>query len=364
MMERGVNHLVVVDAVGKVVGLISAGSLMTPDGLSPFALRWSITAARSEDEVVEIAGRLPRVFVSLSDAHLDAPALSRVITLVSDALTDRLLELAERELGRPPVPYSWLALGGAGRGELTLASDQDNGLAYADTDDPSVGAYFERLAVAANRGLERCGFAADAAGVLARYRHWRMSQSDWVRVYRDCYEEWDWLHTLRACIVFDFRHARGDLDVVTPLTAVMHEAPEHISLLNRLARTVLDIRSPLGFRQRLPDVVDVKKSGLLPIVNIARYHSLAHRIGVSSTLSRLSALRDLGLLEPDAVAELQEAYRGIAQIRLRHHAEAIRAGRAPSDVVPTRELDPLERVDLIEALRLITAAQKSVPRYA
>ena len=42
MMAAGVNHLPVVDAGGAVVGVVSAGSLMTLDALSPFALRRSI----------------------------------------------------------------------------------------------------------------------------------------------------------------------------------------------------------------------------------------------------------------------------------------------------------------------------------
>ena len=43
--------------------------------------------------------------------------------------------------------------------EMTLASDQENALAFADADDdPAVDAYFERVATDVNRGLIRCGF--------------------------------------------------------------------------------------------------------------------------------------------------------------------------------------------------------------
>jgi CBS domain-containing protein len=362
MMQAGINHLVVVDARGGVLGIISAGSLMAPDALSPFALRWSISAAGSEDEVVAAAGRLPGVFVALCDAHLDAPALSRVLTFVSDALTRRLLELAESRLGRPPAPYAWLALGGAARSEISLTSDQDNALAYADTDDPAADAYFAGLGDAVNRGLERCGFALDKSGVLARDEHWRMSRSEWVRVFRDCYEVWDWAHAARACIAFDFRRVHGDLDVVTPLTEVVLEAPEHPALLNRLARTVIDLHSPLGFRQRLPETLDIKKGALLPIENIARYYALAHRIGVSATLDRLCAAGEIGALGAEATSALQLSFRAMTQVRLRHHADAIRAGRRPDDDVVTASLDPLTRVDVVEALRLVAAAQKRVPR--
>ncbi len=328
MMQAGINHLVVIDAAGGVLGIVSAGSLMAPDALSPFALRWSILAARSVDEVVEAAIRLPEVFVSLTDQHLDAPTILRVVTLVVDTLTRRLLELAVRQLGRPSVPYAWLALGSAARSELTLVSDQDNALAYADSDDPSVDAYFERLGEAVNDGVARCGFAADQSGVLARDPHWRMSRSDWVHVFQECYDVWDWEHAARACVAFDFRCIDGDLDIVTPLTEVVLRAPDHPALLNRLARSVVDTRSPLGFRQHLPDRVDIKRSALLPIENIARYFALANRITVPATLDRLTAVEELAILETEIVIALQEAYRAMAHLRLRHHADAIERGDA------------------------------------
>ena len=41
MLQAGVNHLAVVDADGNVLGVVSAGSLMNLDAISPFALRWT-----------------------------------------------------------------------------------------------------------------------------------------------------------------------------------------------------------------------------------------------------------------------------------------------------------------------------------
>ena len=170
MLTFGVSHLPVLDDDGSVVGIVSAGDLMSLDARSPFALRRSLQRARDEDELVAAAGDIPRLFVDLLDARLDAPTLSRVLTVLNDSLTARLIELAVRRHGEPPVEYAWLAFGSAARNELTLASDQDNGLAYADTDDPAVDEYFRRVAEDVNGGLVRCGFEADTHCVLAQNR--------------------------------------------------------------------------------------------------------------------------------------------------------------------------------------------------
>lgn len=362
MLRSGVNHLAVVDDRDRVLGVVSSASLMTPDALSPVALRWSISAAHTVDEVVAAAAHMPSVFVSLVDSRLDAAAISLVITVHHDAVTQRLLELGVERHGPPPVPFAWLALGSAGRGEVTLASDQDNALAYADNDDPEVDAYFARLAGDVNDGLARCGFEPDESGVMARDHHWRMSLSAWVKVFSETYEAWDMRQAMRASVSFDFRRVAGDLDATSPLADVLLDVRDHPALLNRIARTATEIRSPLGFRQRLTGPVDVKKSALLPIENIARYYALANGVTANATLERLAAVEQLGGFGSKVTAALPDAYRAVWHLRLRHHANAIRAGRGADDAVDSTKLKPLTYAELQEALRLIAWAQKRVPQ--
>ena len=361
MMEAGVNHLPVVDARGRVLGVISAGSLMNLDALSPFALRQSLAAARSASELADTAAGLPRLVVTLLDAGLDAAALTRVITLLSDAMTVRLLDLAGERHGPPPVAYAWLALGSTARQELTLASDQDNALAYADADDPTIDAYFQSVTTDVNAGLALCGFSLDPSGVLAQDGHWRMSRARWSTVFTDSLAETDWRHVLRASIAFDFRHVAGDLSIAPELSSLMHEAPRHRGFMDGLAHMASQIRSPLGFRQRMTGPIDIKKSALLPIVNLARFYAFSLGIGASGTLERLIAVQETGRYDDELIQSLRDAFSTVSHLRLRHHAAAIREGRPPNNAVETANLRPLARVNLHEALRMIAAAQARLP---
>ncbi len=362
MMAAGVNHLPVVDARGRVVGILSASSLMTLDARSPFALRRTILAARSDDDVVRAAGDMPKLFVDLVDVHLEAPALTRILTLLQDAMTSRLLELAVQRRGEPPVPYAWLAFGSAGRSELTLASDQDNGLAYADSDDPAVDEYFRVLALDVNSGLRRCGFGLDPHGTVASNSQWRLSLSTWRYVLERSLQGVDLDRLARASVSFDFRQVAGELDVVPSLTDVIREAPQHPRFLRAMSRLATHAPLPLGFRHRLLGLVDIKKDGLLPIQSLARYLALSRRITAAATLERLAALREADVLDADRARSLREAFIAMAHLQLRHHANAVRAGRTPDNLLTVDRLRPLTRVTLQEALREVADAQKHVPR--
>src|SRR5919199_1831186 len=98
--------------------------------------------------------------------------------------TARLLEFAFARRGPAPVGWAWLALGSVARRELTLASDQDNALAYADDAAAGDDAFFAQIAGDVNAGLKRCGLGEDNADVLARDHRWRMSASAWIQVFR------------------------------------------------------------------------------------------------------------------------------------------------------------------------------------
>jgi CBS domain-containing protein len=334
---------------------------MSLDALSPFALRWSLAAARDEEDLARTASSLPKLFASLLDARLDAPALTRVITLLSDSMTTRLLDFAFERHGRPPVAYAWLALGSSARNELTLASDQDNALAYDDTDDPEVDAYFRQVAEVVNAGLARCGFSLDESGVLASDPHWRLTQSAWLEVFSRCLNVWDWKNLLRASIAFDFRQVAGDLAIVAPLEDLLRQAPRHGGFLSGLAGMASQIPSPLGFRQRLTGPIDIKKSGLLPIENLARFWAFARAISAGTTVERLVAVGNSSSAPGDHAQALQEAFASMAMVRLRHHARLIELGREPHNVIDTEDLRPLARVSLQEALRAVAAAQKLLP---
>ena len=358
MLAHGVRHLPVLDGDGGVVGIVSAGDLMSLEARNPFALRHALQSAGEEDELVAAAGDVPKLFVDLFDARLEASVICRVLTVLHDTMTARLLDLAFARRGAPPVDYAWLVFGSAARNEFTLASDQDNGLAYADTDDPAVGEYFGRVAQDVNAGLARCGIEADPHGVLAGGDIWHRTLTSWKRVFSIFLEGDDVKLVLNASVCFDYRQAAGRLYVTQALTDLMRAAPEHRPFMQCLARLGTDFHpSVSGFRQKLDRMVDIKQGGLVPIQNLARYHALAHGITIQATLDRLAAICKIDAEGTECDRTLREAYLTLKQLQLEHHAEAVRAGKKPDNVIDTDALRPLTRANLQEALRAVAAAQ-------
>jgi CBS domain-containing protein len=364
MLDADIHHMPLVRADGTPVGIVTATDLMYLESRTPFAIRRSIARARTVDEVVAAASHLPQVVVSLMGAGVAATDVGRVMALQSDTATMRLIDLAMAARGGSPKAWAWLALGSTARREASLNSDQDNALAYAEDGEDD---WFAGVAADVNEGLARCGFGADNAEVLARNRQWRMSEADWKRVFRDCLDQPDRSHLTRAAVAFDFRQVCGGLSIVRPLVEIERQAPAHPDFVRRLARTATDFQPPLGFRGKLQldddGRFDIKRGGVVPIANLARFHAIRSGITVSSTIGRLQAAAEAGALEPERAAALQEAFELLTRLRLEHQAAEVEAGRPPTNDVAPADLPPLTRGQLRSALRAVADAQRALARF-
>jgi CBS domain-containing protein len=368
MLATGAGHVAVLDGV-RVCGILSAADLLGLDARSPIALRHTIFAAADEDALVRAISHLPQLFLALARAGVPSRDLGRVLSLQHDAVVARLIDFSIWRHGPAPLPWAWLDLGSAARREFTLASDQDNALAYAT---PTVGqeievdTYFERLGSEVNAGLARCGIGVDNNGVLAGNRTWRMSKGDWLQTFDECLEQPDESHLIRATVAFDCRPVAGGLLLEAELTSRIRAARERPQFMRLMARSATGVPVAIGFRGHLATEregdaagrLDLKRGAIIPLVNLVRFHALANGVTVSSTIDRIRAVASAGGLDDELSTALLEAWGVIAGIRFAHHAELIAAGAAADNLLDPDSLAPIARTDLREALATVKRAQK------
>ncbi|HZU39706.1 MAG TPA: putative nucleotidyltransferase substrate binding domain-containing protein [Solirubrobacteraceae bacterium] len=374
MLAAGAEHVAVVDGE-RVCGVITAGDLIGLEARSPIALRHTLLAATDEAELQRAAVHLPRLFLLLHRAGVPSTDIGRVLSLQQDTVVSRLLDFSMARHGPAPAAWVWLDLGSAARRELTLASDQDNALAYADATpaaEARAEAYFAQVAADVNAGLTRCGIGIDSSGVLAGQARWRMPKAGWLRTFRECLLEPDESQLLKSTVAFDFRPTAGGLELTAELTERIREARGHPAFMKLLARSTCGVPIALGFRGQLATEkqgeasgrLDIKRSGIIPLVNLVRFHALANGVTISPTLDRIEAVESVGGLPHGHADALREAFTVMMRIRLEHHAAAIDAGLPPDNLIDPGELTPIARTELREALLVLKRAQRQLAGWA
>jgi CBS domain-containing protein len=232
-------------------------------------------------------------------------------------------------------------------------------------DDDEVDRYFASVAERVTDGLAVAGIPRCRGGVMAESPSWRAERSHWLGTYREQLAAIDADGTVFSSIALDHRRIAGGLDVEPDIDAVVRDVARGGRLVRRLASTALALAPPTGFFRgsilrsggSRHGTFDVKHGGITPITNIARAVAVASGSSAIRTLDRLRAASRAGI-DADLADGLEEAFRLLWRIRLRHQADRLRAGDRPDDAVDPRSLGPLTRRGLKEAFRLIVAAQR------
>ncbi|MGZ5213613.1 MAG: putative nucleotidyltransferase substrate binding domain-containing protein [Actinomycetota bacterium] len=368
MFAERVHHFPVTRPDGSIAGVVTTTDLMDIGRDTPFSIRGAIERARTRDEVVAAGRELPQVVLALVDASSEPVGVGRVVALVVDAMTTRLLTLGIERLGEPPVPWAWLALGSAARREQALGTDQDHALAYDPEDRPvaEVDPYFAELAEFVTDGLEGAGIPRCKGDAMATNPAMRRSVQAWVDALHAWMRDPGPSGSILSSIVYDFRRVTGPLDPEPELRATIFDARNDVAFLRHLGHRVLDHRPPTGF---LRDLVverkgehvghlDAKHGGITIIGNIARLQGVRAGIAAKETLDRLAGAATAGTLEEGVTGELSEAFRFLWEVRLRHQAGQVRGGEPPDDFVDPSTLGPVMRRGLKEAFGVISRAQR------
>jgi CBS domain-containing protein len=368
MFERGFHHFPVALEDGRLVGVVTDTDLMGLGRHTPFAIRSAIERSSTAEEVAAAAADLPNVIRALVSSSADPVDVGHVVATTIDNLTRRLLELGIERFGEPPVPWAWLALGSEARQEQALRTDQDHALAY-DADEGAadeLDGYFGPLASFVTDGLEAAGIPRCHGDAMAVNRALRRPLAGWTEQFRAWMSDPGATGSVLLSIVFDYRRVAGPLDAAAALDEVVRTAPECPLFLRHLSRRALDYRPPTGFFRDLvveargehAGRLDVKRGGITIVGNLARAAAVGRGMTAKRTIERLNAAAAAGALEDDLREGLEEAFRFLWEVRLRHQVAQLDAGLEPDDFVDPREIGPVARHGLKEAFKVIERAQR------
>ncbi|MBN2654989.1 MAG: cyclic nucleotide-binding/CBS domain-containing protein [Nitrospirae bacterium] len=369
MIRHKIHHLLVIKE-GKLSGMITNHDLMILQGKSPICIAQEIEDQQTVEGLAPISKRINNLIGMLLKEGAKAVNITTIISEINDSLVTRILEIAEKKFGKPPLPYCWIVYGSEGRKEQTFRTDQDNAIIYADpknqAEAKAAEEYFEKFAEFVKNSLLQCGFSLCTGNYMASNPKWRQPLSVWKRYFTD------WITTpkseaiLASVILFDFRPVYGDISLGDSLkTHLLNSLKNQDMFFLQMARMTVNVRPPLGFFKTFV----VEKSGehknqlnlkfkiIAPLLNIARLYSLEKQIPETSTIERIEKLKGIHNVIKEFGDELQYAFEFIMLLRIHHQVAQIETGAQPDNFINPDKLSNLERMTLKQICQLITKVQ-------
>ena len=366
--ELNISHLPVKNDLGQIAGVVCLSDVFTALKNSLVFNVSCVNNAPSTEDLRDCYHKFRIHITSLIQNETSVRYITKISSTFSDAIIHRIIALVIKEIGDPPVGFSFICLGSEGRKEETLLTDQDNAIIYEDVakdKEELTQDYFIKFGEKVCNALNRIGYAFCKGNIMAMNPQWCKPFSVWEKYFATWITSPEPQNLLDASVFFDFRHIYGDENVCNGLKKSMAALiSQHPLFLYHLAyNTYYTKPQQIGTSNILTDkntdLVDLK-SAITIIVMFARTYALRENIPATNTLERIGALKVQQILRSDLSDELVYAYNHLMKLRLRNQVELLSNGHPPSNILNINDLIEVETYVLKRVLTLLPVFQNKI----
>lgn len=367
MLRHNLHHLPVLQQQ-QPVGVIAIADIIRHESNNSLYIVSSIFRQQTVTELSQLTPAVQACFVRMVHEDANSQMIGSAMATIGRAFKQRLLELAEQQLGPPPIPYCFVALGSMARDEQLIVTDQDNAIILDDSFEPAVhDAYFSQLATFVCDGLAACGYPYCSGKIMATNSRWRQPLAVWQQYFNDWIKKPSAETLLHSNIFFDLDAIYGVKQFAEVLNQLIaKQAPDSKLFLASMTRNALLRTPPLGFFQdfvmdedgKQNDSLNIKRRGTAPFTDLIRVYALSLGSTQRNSYHRLQDIAKANILPKGRAADLRDAFELIAMTRIRHQAYALQQKLMPDNNVRPAALSEFERKQLKAAFQILANAQK------
>ncbi len=333
-------------------------------------IRERIENAKTPGQVIQALKQLPERVRAMSDQGVTPGILREAIGSAYDAAIHRFVFLSLEHSGMPSVPFVFVSLGSNARHEMTMFSDQDNALIFADVPKDRLmetRREFLMLADDVCGKLKQAGYPYCPGGIMAANPKWCLSISEWKKKFNLWILEATPETILEVNVFFDIRNAFGGEELVDELRAHIRACvdanPEFYIFY---AKNCLVYKAPLSLLGRIrterkgdEKTINLKEC-LKPLETFGRIYALKHGVPMPGTLERFAALHKEDVLQEETYRELVYIFDYLWQLRFYNQIKANVALSENSDDLDVAALTDIERENLQSVLSRIPVFQSKL----
>lgn len=371
MEEKKVQHLVVHDGGGQIKSVVRAKNLLQFHRYGPEVLPREIARATSVEQVLQCCRRLTALVRALIDAGARPRTVAYMTTAVCDAATIRFIEFAVEEIGPPPVPFAFIAMGSQGRQEQTLLTDQDNAIIYQEAEGSAAATsdYFLSMGSRVSHWLHLAGYALCDGQVMASNPEWCHSLPEWKEKFTAWILKAEPKELLDFSICLDFRAVYGDVELANELRVHIYRTLEgRPSFFPHLAQNVLLFKPPFRLLGRIitsggsaQDAGRLNmKETLMPLIGFGRLYALKYKLPFTHSMERIEALVWKKAMQPAACDSVSASYDFLMRLRFQAQLDALREGRPLDNSIVLGKLGNMDEAMLKQAFLQIESLQRKV----
>ncbi|WP_413283384.1 putative nucleotidyltransferase substrate binding domain-containing protein [Vibrio sp. MA40-2] len=367
MMQFNIRNLPVVDD-DKVVGLLTTSHLVQNHRVQAIFLIEKIKYSDSVEALSHLNSERQAIFEALVGGNVSVEIVGKVMSMIMDAYTRRLIQIGIDKFGAPPCDFTWVVAGSHARNEVHMLSDQDSAIVLPETATEADRLYFNHLAMYVCNGLAACQYPLCPGKFMAATPKWCQPITMWKEYYKKWVASPEYERLLNISVFLEVRAVYGNAEFVEELNSCMHsKISSNREFLGMLVQQATSISPPLGIFNSLvleksgdnKKALNIKKYALNLIIDLARIYGLSVKSEATGTEERFRVANEQGYLSDDAYKNIIGAYQFISQYRLNNQLNALQNGVEPNNHINPDMFGSFERKHLKDAFRIISELQDS-----
>jgi CBS domain-containing protein len=360
-----VKHLPILDRE-RIAGIVTLRQIMRIRHAEPLVIIGQLDRAETPDDFRHIRENLVDLVKEKLDSNTDPVDIVTMLSLVNAGIHKRLFNKAVRELGKPPADFSLFVTGSLGRNENLLFPDQDFCVIIDDYEERHFNEYdlyFYEISKRLSDALNEAGFPYCPGRVMGQNPLWRKRISEWIAHVSYLFNNPGRYTTRYMTLLFDSQHLYGN-------AALFERYINHAYLELSRNRNILRQmhqeeegrhRVPLGWFNKFitekgdfhKGEIDMKRSGLIFMIESARILAMKHGIREISTLRRIQALAGKNVIHRDDAEYFENAYRVILYHTLKAQTDNVLRKSKDHYYLNPRNLSARDRETLKQAFRAV-----------
>ncbi|WP_372378865.1 putative nucleotidyltransferase substrate binding domain-containing protein [Vibrio natriegens] len=367
MMQHNIRNLPLVKD-NKVVGVLTTTHLVQNHRVQAIFLIEKIKYAGSVKALSSFTSERQAIFEALVEGRVSPEIIGKVMTMIMDAYTRRLIEIAIDKLGTPPCDFSWIVAGSHARHEVHMLSDQDSAIVLEEKATDNDRIYFKHLAMMVSNGLDKCDYPLCPGKFMAATPKWCQTLTVWKKYYKKWVASPEYERLLNISVFLEIRTVYGNKEFERILRDELHSNIRgNREFLSMLVNDAVNTNPPLGIFNSLvlqksgedKKTLDIKKYAITLIIDLARIYGLAVECDLTATDERFKAANEKGMLSDDSYKNITNAYQFILSCRFAHQLDALKNGKEPNNHIDPNSFGSFERKHLKDAFRIIADLQEA-----
>ncbi|RXK11480.1 cyclic nucleotide-binding protein [Halarcobacter mediterraneus] len=358
LIKKNIKRVGVVNNEGEIQGTLEQIDVLSHFANHTYVVDSKIKNARTLKDLKEASGELVDTVKTLNAKGVKVHHISNLIGQLNTKVYKKIYKFVVPEELQNNACL--IVMGSEGRNEQIIKTDQDNALVVKDgTDVEQYRPYMQQI----TETLIDFGYPPCEGNIMVSNPFWCKTVNDYKKDTARWIEAPDMQNYMDLAIFFDSFAVAGDKELLINLKDdLFNKLHDKDVFMAYFARATLTFDTPSTVANFMTKTynIDIKKTGVFPIVQGIRSLSLRERIRETTTVKRIKILQQKKILEAEMANELLEAFDVLNTLRLKAHLQKIQDSKKINNEIDTHSLGKIERDLLKDSFKIVNNFKKFI----